>query len=58
MADSFGKSGELDVGKLSLPLDLAAVLGREVGGRRCELSYRRCETPTSRYFLTSSESAM
>merc|ERR1712150_321670 len=25
----------------------AAVLGREVGAKRCELSYRRCETPIS-----------
>jgi len=47
VADAFGNSGELDVGKDSLEFDIAAVLGREVGLRRCELSYRRCETPVS-----------
>merc|ERR1711892_262977 len=47
LADAFGNTGELDVGKDSLEFDIAAVLGREVGGRRCELSYRRCETPVS-----------
>merc|ERR1719438_286041 len=44
IADSFGSSNELDVAQLSLPFDIAAVLGREVGGNRCALSYRRCET--------------
>merc|ERR1712117_80514 len=44
LADAFGKS-DLDVGKDSLEFDIAAVLGREVGMRRCEMSYRRCETP-------------
>merc|ERR1711892_862275 len=47
LADAFGNSGELDVGKDSLEFDIAAVLGREVGTKRCELSYRRCETPVS-----------
>ena len=64
LADAFGNTGELDVGKDSLEFDIAAVLGREVidddnncvdnevvvmkvGARRCELSYRRCETPVS-----------
>ena len=31
IADAFGSSNELDVAKLSLPFDIAAVLGREVG---------------------------
>merc|ERR1712083_1237776 len=44
VADAFGKS-DLDVGRDSLEFDIAAVLGREVGMRRCEMSYRRCETP-------------
>ena len=44
LADVFGNSGDLDIGEDSLEFDLAAVLGREVGQRRCELSYRRCET--------------
>merc|ERR1711997_760123 len=30
LADAFGNSGELDVGKDSLEFDIAAVLGREV----------------------------
>ena len=30
IADSFGSSNELDVAQLSLPFDIAAVLGREV----------------------------
>lgn len=30
IADAFGSSLELDVAKLSLPFDIAAVLGREV----------------------------
>merc|ERR1712150_319270 len=47
LANAFGNSGELDVGKDSLEFDIAAVLGREVGAKRCELSYRRCETPIS-----------
>jgi len=48
IADSFGSSNELDVAQLSLPFDIAAVLGREVGGNRCALSYRRCETPVDK----------
>merc|ERR1712117_216164 len=47
LADAFGNSGELDIGKDSLEFDMAAVLGREVGAKRCALSYRRCETPVS-----------
>merc|ERR1712241_133177 len=47
LADAFGNAGELDIGKDSLEFDMAAVLGREVGAKRCELSYRRCETPVS-----------
>ena len=63
LADAFGNTGELDVGKDSLEFDIAAVLGKEVnknkntfflkmyfiqvGAKRCELSYRRCETPVS-----------
>ena len=31
LADAFGNSGELDIGKDSLEFDMAAVLGREVG---------------------------
>ena len=30
IADAFGSSNELDVAQLSLPFDIAAVLGREV----------------------------
>jgi len=44
IADTFGTTNELDVADLSLPFNIAAVLGREVGGNRCVLSYRRCET--------------
>merc|ERR1712117_540180 len=44
IADAFGSSNELDVADLALPFNIAAVLGREVGGNRCALSYRRCET--------------
>merc|ERR1712154_415842 len=47
LADAFGNGGELDVGKDSLEFDMAAVLGKEVGSRRCAFSYRRCETPVS-----------
>ena len=31
LADAFGNSCELDIGKDSLEFDMAAVLGREVG---------------------------
>jgi len=47
LADAFGNGGELDIGKDSLEFDMAAVLGKEVGSRRCAMSYRRCETPVS-----------
>ena len=33
LADAFGNTGELDVGKDSLEFDIAAVLGREVNDR-------------------------
>jgi len=44
IADAFGKNNEIDIGVETLEFDLAAVLGKEGGLRRCELSYRRCET--------------
>merc|ERR1712117_157926 len=44
MAEAFGSGNELDVAKPSLAFDIAAIIGREVGGNRCELNYRRCET--------------
>lgn len=44
IADAFGKNNEIDIGVETLEFDLAAVLGKEGGVRRCELSYRRCET--------------
>merc|ERR550519_3236630 len=44
IADAFGKNNEIDIGVETLEFDLAAVLGKEGGMRRCELSYRRCET--------------
>jgi len=47
IADAFGSGDELDVAKPSLAFDIAAVIGREVGGNRCELNYRRCETGVS-----------
>ena len=34
IADAFGSSNELDVAQLSLPFDIAAVLGREVNHSR------------------------
>jgi len=45
LANAFGKQNKLDVGSETLEFDVAAVLGRKVGKLRCELSYRRCETP-------------
>jgi len=45
LADSFGKGNNLDIGAETLEFDIAAVLGRTAGRLRCELSYRRCETP-------------
>jgi len=43
LADSFGKDNNLNVEAETLEFDIAAVLGRQVGLSRCELSYRRCE---------------
>merc|ERR1712183_976966 len=43
----FGNASELDIGKDSLEFDIAAVIGKEAGAKRCELSYRRCETPVA-----------
>ena len=37
--------GPPDIGAETLEFDIAAVLGRTAGRLRCELSYRRCETP-------------
>merc|ERR1711936_688577 len=48
IANSFGENNEIDIGAETLAFDLAAVMGREGGMRRCELSYRRCETPVSK----------
>jgi len=48
IADAFGSGNELDVAKPSLAFDIAAVIGREVGGNRCELNYRRCETSVTK----------
>merc|ERR1712128_43818 len=44
IADAYGKNNDIDIGVETLEFDLAAVLGKEGGLRRCELSYRRCET--------------
>merc|ERR1711892_332277 len=44
IADAFGKNNDIGIGVETLEFDLAAVLGKEGGLRRCELSYRRCET--------------
>merc|ERR1712106_605622 len=45
IANSFGQNNEIDVAAETLDFDLAAVLGKKGGLRRCELSFRRCETP-------------
>merc|ERR1712106_637475 len=47
IANAFGQNNEIDIGAETLEFDLAAVLGKEGGMRRCELSYRRCETPVA-----------
>merc|ERR1711923_558346 len=44
IANAFGKNNEIDIGAETLEFDLAAVLGKKGGIRRCELSFRRCET--------------
>merc|ERR1711892_269344 len=45
IANSFGQNNEIDIAAETLDFDLAAVLGKKGGLRRCELSFRRCETP-------------
>merc|ERR1712176_1565528 len=40
IANAFGKNNDLNVGSETLEFDIAAVLGKKVGGKRCELSYR------------------
>merc|ERR1712106_467702 len=47
IANAFGQNSEIDIGAETLEFDLAAVLGKEGGMRRCELSYGRCETPVA-----------
>ena len=63
IANSFGQNNEIDVAAETLDFDLAAVLGKKVGklsfltvitknclqggARRCQLSFRRCETSVS-----------
>jgi len=47
IANAFGKNNEIDIGAETLEFDLAAVLGKKGGIRRCELSFRRCETSVS-----------
>merc|ERR1719187_394631 len=47
LARAFGEDNNLDVGAETLEFDIAAVLGRKVGLKRCELSYRRCEIKVS-----------
>ena len=39
LANAFGNSGELDIGKDSLEFDMAAVLGREVGEEEEEYEF-------------------
>merc|ERR1711892_816241 len=45
IANSFGQNNEIDIAAETLDFNLAAVLGKKGGLRRCELSFRRCETP-------------
>merc|ERR1711936_1403891 len=45
IANSFGEDNEIDLAAETLVFDLAAVMGKKGGKRRCELSFRRCETP-------------
>merc|ERR1719334_2274364 len=45
IATSFGQDNNIDLAAETLEFDLAVVLGKEGGLRRCELSFRRCETP-------------
>merc|ERR1719334_2141013 len=47
IATSFGQDNNIDLAAETLEFDLAVVLGKEGGLRRCELSFRRCETPVS-----------
>jgi len=44
IADSYGGGGEVDINAESLEFDIAALLGKIGGMRRCEMSYRRCES--------------
>jgi len=44
IANSYGKDGEVDINAESLEFDIASLLGRIGGLRRCEMSYRRCES--------------
>jgi len=44
IANSFGQNNEIDIAAETLDFDLAAVLGKKGGMRRCQLSFRRCET--------------
>jgi len=47
IASSFGQNNEIDIAAETLDFDLAAVLGKKGGARRCQLSFRRCETSVS-----------
>jgi len=44
IAQSYGKNGEVDINEESLEFDIAVLLGKIGGMRRCEMSYRRCES--------------
>lgn len=44
IAESYGKDEEVDINAESLEFDIAALLGKVGGLRRCEMSYRRCES--------------
>jgi len=44
IADRYGKGDEVDINAESLEFDVAALLGKVGGLRRCEMSYRRCES--------------
>lgn len=44
IANSYGRNGEVDINAESLEFDIAALLGKVSGLRRCEMSYRRCES--------------
>ena len=42
LASLFGRKGELDVSKVTVVFDLAAVVGKKAGKAQCERIYARC----------------